>query len=180
MNYFIVAGEASGDLHGANLAKALHKVDNSANINAWGGQQLINANATVTKDYKELAIMGFVEIISQLPKIIKNLNTATNEIIDHQTDAVILIDFSGFNLRLAKRLRKKGFKGKIFYYISPKLWIWNAKRVNSFKKYIDAVFTINYRTSQLLLFYQVVEKMRSTKSFLNSYRLLIHLLIINT
>lgn len=142
MNYFIIAGEASGDLHGANLAHSIQNIDQDATIQAWGGDLLRKKGVTVTKDYKELAIMGFVEIVSQIPKILKNLKTATQEIISSQTDAVILVDFSGFNLRLAKKLRKQGYKGKIFYYISPKLWVWNAKRVNSFKKYIDAVFCI--------------------------------------
>jgi len=142
MNFFILAGEASGDLHAANLATALLHAEPSAELTAWGGDHLRKAGAEVTKDYEELAIMGFVEIISKLPTIFKNLRQAVDEILNKGIDAVILVDFSGFNLRLAKRLRKKGYTGKIFYYISPKLWVWNAKRVNSFKKYIDAVFCI--------------------------------------
>ncbi len=142
MKYFICAGETSGDLHAANLAKELFHFDEKAIIQAWGGSKLEQAGVTVTKDYKELAIMGFVEIITKLPKIFSNLRQAVREIMDFNPDCVILVDFSGFNLRLAERLRKANYQGKIFYYISPKLWVWNQKRVKKFKKWIDAVFCI--------------------------------------
>ncbi len=142
MNYFILSGEASGDLHAANLAKALYQQDDAAKIKAWGGPKLKEVGAEVTKTYDSLAIMGFVEVITKLPQVFSNLNQAVEEIQTFQADAVILVDFSGFNLRLAKKLRKSGYKGKLFYYISPKLWVWNARRVQSFIDYIDAVFCI--------------------------------------
>lgn len=142
MKFFLLAGEVSGDLHGANLAKAIYNQCAEATIVGWGGEKMENAQVQILKHYKELAIMGFVEVLSKLPTIFRNLKTATQFILENQVDAVVLIDFSGFNLRLAKRLRKKGYKGKIFYYISPKLWVWNSKRVQKIKADIDAVFCI--------------------------------------
>lgn len=142
MKYFLLAGEASGDLHGANLAKAIFNQDKEAEIVGWGGDKMVKANVNVIKHYDQLAIMGFVEVLSKLSTIFQNLKQGVHFVNKFQPDAVILIDFSGFNLRLAKRLRKNGYKGKIFYYISPKLWIWNSARVKSIKKYIDVVFCI--------------------------------------
>lgn len=142
MKFFLLAGEASGDLHGANLAKAIRNCSPSSTIVGWGGGKMEAAQVSILKHYKDLAIMGFVEVISKLPTIYKNLKLATNYILEHNIDAVVLIDFSGFNLRLAKRLRKRGYQGKIFYYISPKLWVWNAKRVKKIKSDVDAVFCI--------------------------------------
>ena len=142
MKYFIVAGEASGDLHGANLAKAIAKQDAHAQLVGWGGEKMELAGVSVQKHYDDLAIMGFVEVLSKLPTIFKNLRVGVETVTDFQPDAVILIDFSGFNLRFAKQLRKKGYTGKMFYYISPKLWAWNKKRVKIFQQYIDAVFCI--------------------------------------
>lgn len=142
MKFFLLAGEASGDLHGANLAKAIRNCSPSSTIVGWGGGKMEAAQVSILKHYKDLAIMGFIEVISKLPTIYKNLKLATNYILEHNIDAVVLIDFSGFNLRLAKRLRKRGYQGKIFYYISPKLWVWNAKRVKKIKSDVDAVFCI--------------------------------------
>ena len=142
MKYFIVAGEASGDLHGANLAKAIFDFDEKAEIVGWGGEKMSSAGVDVQKHYNQLAIMGFIEVLYKLPVILNNLSNGAQFVKEFQPDAVILIDFSGFNLRLAKKLRKKGYQGKIFYYISPKLWAWNSGRVKSFRKYIDAVYCI--------------------------------------
>lgn len=142
MKFFLLAGEVSGDLHGANLAKAIYQQNSKAEIIGWGGEKMQNAQVQILKHYKELAIMGFVEVISKLPTIFRNLKIATQFILKNDIDAVVLIDFSGFNLRLAKRLRKKGYQGKIFYYISPKFWVWNAKRVEQVKSNVDAVFCI--------------------------------------
>lgn len=142
MKFFIIAGEASGDLHGANLAKALLQQNSKIELQGWGGDKMQAAGVAIAKHYKDLALMGFVEVITKLPAIYKNFKAATQQIMTFQPDAVVLIDFSGFNLRLAKRLRKAGFTGKIFYYISPKLWVWNEGRVKSFKQYIDHVYCI--------------------------------------
>lgn len=142
MKFFFLAGEASGDLHGANLSKAIKKLNPEADLYGWGGEKMKKAGVLLSKNYDELAIMGFVEIVTKLPAIFRNLQTAVQEVFSLEIDAVVLIDFSGFNLRLAKKLRKKGFTGKIFYYISPKLWVWNKKRVKSVKRYIDKMFCI--------------------------------------
>ncbi|MBX2846281.1 MAG: lipid-A-disaccharide synthase, partial [Saprospiraceae bacterium] len=121
MKLFILAGEASGDLHAGNLVKALSRHTSDLEVRAWGGEKLEDAGAQVLKHYKELAIIGFVEVLKKLPTIFKNFKTATKQVLEFQPDAVVLVDFSGFNLRWAKKLRKAGYKGKIFYYISPKL-----------------------------------------------------------
>lgn len=142
MKFFFVAGEASGDLHTANLVKALATKDVHLQLRGWGGEKMKQAGVQLTKHYKDLALMGFLEIVSKLPTVFRNLKLACDEIIRWEADAVVLVDFSGFNLRLAKKLRKKGYSGKIFYYISPKLWVWNHKRVELFKSYIDHVFCI--------------------------------------
>jgi len=142
MKYFILAGEASGDMHASNLIKALQKKDPEAQFQAWGGDKSEAAGAELLKHYKELAIIGFVEVLKKLPTIFKNFKLATKQVLEFQPDAVILVDFSGFNLRWAKKLRKAGYTGKILYYISPKLWVWNSKRVKKIIAYIDEVYTI--------------------------------------
>jgi lipid-A-disaccharide synthase len=140
MKYYIISGEASGDLHASNLAKHLFGNDPQTQIRAWGGDLLRKQGAEVVKDYKDLAFMGFVEVALNLRTIFKNLDFCKKDILSYQPDVVILVDYPGFNLRMAKFLHKNGFK--VFYYISPQVWAWHKSRIKSIKKYIDEMFVI--------------------------------------
>jgi len=140
MKYYIIAGEASGDLHGSNLIKAIHKNDATANIRCWGGKLMQAANATLVKDYKDLAFMGFVEVIKNLPTIFKNLAFCKQDITAFSPDVVILIDYPGFNLRIAEWAKKKGYK--VVYYIAPQVWAWKENRVKKMKTCIDKMLVI--------------------------------------
>lgn len=140
MKYFIIAGEQSGDLHGSNLIKALHNHDKEAGIFCWGGDMMEEAGATLLMHYKNTAIMGFTAIIKNLGKFISNLDLCKRQISDYSPDAVILIDFPGFNMRIAEYCKKNGFK--VLYYISPKFWAWGEWRVKKVKRYVDRMFII--------------------------------------
>ncbi|MEA3447948.1 MAG: lipid-A-disaccharide synthase [Bacteroidota bacterium] len=140
MKYYIIAGEASGDLHGSNLIKGLKKVDPEAEILAWGGEKMQQAGATLRMHYKHLAIMGFVEVLAHLGTIKRNFNFAKKDITKFNPDVLITIDFPGFNLRMTKWAHKTGFK--TFHYISPNLWAWNKNRVHHIRKYVDKLFVI--------------------------------------
>ncbi|WP_435355146.1 lipid-A-disaccharide synthase [Emticicia sp. SJ17W-69] len=140
MKYFIIAGERSGDLHGSNLIKAIKRADNSALIRAWGGDYMQEAGAEISKHYRELAFMGFIEVLLNLPKILGFITECKNSITQFQPDAIILIDYAGFNMRIAKWAKKEGYK--VYYYISPKVWAWNQNRAWALKKSIDKLFVI--------------------------------------
>lgn len=140
MKYYIIAGEASGDLHGSNLIKALKKEDTSAEFRAWGGDLMQQAGATLAKHYKELAFMGFVEVVKNIPTIFKNIAFCKEDIKKYQPDILIFIDYSGFNLRIAKWAKKQGFTTN--YYISPQVWASRAYRVKKIKRDIDKMFVI--------------------------------------
>lgn len=140
MKYFLIAGEQSGDLHGSNLIKELLKKDKDAEIYCWGGDLMESAGAKLLMHYKKTAIMGFLIILKNLRTIKKNFELCEKDIMDVNPDAIILIDYSGFNLRIAKFAKPKGFK--VLYYISPKFWAWNEKRVKKVKKYVDKMFII--------------------------------------
>lgn len=140
MKYYIIAGEASGDLHGSNLIKELKKKDSSADIRCWGGDKMQAAGATLVKHYKELAFMGFVEVIKNLRTILKNIKACKEDILQYQPAALILIDYPGFNLRIAKWAKDKGIK--VIYYISPQVWAWKENRVKLIKECIDKMLVI--------------------------------------
>ncbi len=141
MKYFIVVGEASGDLHGANLIKEILAKDKSAEFQFWGGDLMIEAaGKKAIKHVRELAIMGFLEVIMKLSSIKKNFKDCKQQILDFNPDALIMIDYPGFNLRIAPFAKKNNIR--TFYYISPKVWAWKQKRVFKIKKYIDVLFTI--------------------------------------
>ena len=140
MRYYIIAGEASGDVHGSQLIQALHRHDPAAEIRCWGGDLMAEAGATLVKHYRELAIMGFVDVLKMLPKILRNLRFARRDIAAFRPDAVIHIDFSGFNLRVARWAHEAGFR--TFYYISPQVWASRAGRVEQVRRYIDRMFVI--------------------------------------
>ena len=138
MKYYIIAGEASGDLHGSNLIKALKKSDVEATIRCWGGDLMQQAGGTLVKHYKELAFMGFLEVIINLPTIFKNIAFCKQDIINFNPDVLIFIDYSGFNLRIAKWARQEGFKTS--YYIAPQIWASREGRINKIKSSIDEMY----------------------------------------
>jgi len=140
MKYYIIAGEASGDLHGSNLIKELKKLDASAVIRCWGGDKMQQAGGDLVKHYRELAFMGFLEVIKNIFTILRNLRFCKKDIEQFQPDTLILIDYPGFNLRIAKWARQKGLR--IIYYISPQVWAWKENRVKMMKKTIDKMIVI--------------------------------------
>ena len=140
MKYYIIAGEASGDLHGSNLVKELKKLDGAADIRCWGGDLMQKAGAHLVKHYRDLAFMGFAEIVKNLGTILKNLKFCKQDILDFKPDALVLIDYPGFNLRIAKWAKKQGLK--VIFYISPQVWAWKENRVKEMKKDIDKMIVI--------------------------------------
>lgn len=140
MKYFIISGEASGDLHAGNLLTALKRLDPEAEAQAWGGESLAHAGATVLKHYRDLAFMGFVEVIRHLPQIWRNFAQCKKEITAFRPHAVILVDYPGFNLRMAAWAKQQGYK--VIYYISPQVWAWKSSRVRLIKQYVDLMLCI--------------------------------------
>jgi lipid-A-disaccharide synthase len=140
MKYYIIAGEASGDLHGSNLIRELRLRDEGAEIRAWGGDRMEQAGAEVVKHYRDLAFMGFVEVAMNLRTIFKNFDFCKEDMLAFAPDVVILIDYPGFNLRMAKFAHEKGLK--VFYYISPQVWAWKQNRVKKIKAYVDEMYVI--------------------------------------
>lgn len=141
MRYYIIAGEASGDLHGANLMIALLKKDPNAEFRIFGGDRMSAlSNTTLVKHISEMSFMGFVEVAMNIRTISKNMKVCKADIENYRPDLVILIDFPGFNLRIAEFAKSIGLKTA--YYISPKVWAWNTKRVFKMKKFVDKLYTI--------------------------------------
>lgn len=140
MKLFVIAGEASGDLHGANLIKALKAENANLEVEAWGGDLMSEAGATVRKHYKELAFMGFIEVLMNIRTILKNFKKCKADIEAFEPDALVLIDYPGFNLRMAKYAWEKGIP--VYYYISPQIWAWKKGRVHQVRKYVDKMFVI--------------------------------------
>lgn len=140
MKYYVIAGEASGDLHGSNLIKELHKLDLGADIRCWGGDKMQAAGAILVKHYRDLAFMGFVEVLKNLRTIFKNLAFCKSDITAFRPDVLVLVDYPGFNLRIAKWAKQQGFK--IVYYISPQVWAWKENRVKMMKQCIDKMLVI--------------------------------------
>ncbi|MFY9243484.1 MAG: lipid-A-disaccharide synthase [Polaribacter sp.] len=140
MKYYIIAGEASGDLHGSNLMKALYKNDTNAEVRFWGGDLMQNIGGTLVSHYKERAFMGFFEVLKNLNKVLGFIKFCKIDIEKFKPDVVIFIDNSGFNLRVAKWAKKAGFRTN--YYISPQVWASRASRVNGIKRDIDKMFVI--------------------------------------
>ncbi|MFC4263612.1 lipid-A-disaccharide synthase [Ferruginibacter yonginensis] len=140
MKYYIIAGEASGDLHGSNLIKALLVNDPQAEIRCWGGDKMQASGATLVKHYKDLAFMGFIEVVKNLPTILKNLSACKKDIEVFSPDLLILIDYPGFNMRIAKWAHLKNIK--VAYYISPQIWAWKENRVHAIKRDVDRMMVI--------------------------------------
>lgn len=140
MKYYIIAGEASGDLHGANLIRAIKQKDSNANIQCWGGDFMQAAGGNVVKHYRDLAFMGFVEVIANLRTILANIRFCKNDITQFKPDVLVLIDYPGFNLRIAKWAKENHIK--VAYYIAPQVWAWKENRVIEMKKNIDRLMCI--------------------------------------
>ena len=140
MKYYIITGEASGDLHGSNLIREIKKLDNIADIRCWGGDLMEHAGGKVVKHYRDLAFMGFIEVVKNIGTIISNLKFCKKDIADFQPDVIVLIDYPGFNLRIAEWAKQQGFK--IVYYISPQVWAWKENRVKKIRKNVDKMLVI--------------------------------------
>lgn len=140
MRYYIIAGEASGDLHASNLIRSLRDQDPEAEVRGWGGDLMKEAGADIVRHYKDTAIMGFFTVLKNLGKIKHNLMSCRQDILEWRPDVVILVDYGGFNLRLAKLIKPHGIP--LFYYISPKIWAWNTGRVHKIKRLIDRMYVI--------------------------------------
>ena len=140
MKYYIIAGEASGDLHASNLVAEIKKTDKKAEFRGWGGDLMKNQGVELVKHYRQTAYMGFVEVAVNLRKVLGNITQCKKDIVDYQPDAIILVDYPGFNLRIADFAHEKGFK--VFYYISPQVWAWKRRRVRKIKKTVDRMMVI--------------------------------------
>lgn len=140
MKYYIIAGEASGDLHGSNLIKALYLQDAQASIRSWGGDKMQAAGSHLVKHYRDLAFMGFVEVIKHLGTILNNIAFCKQDVLAFNPDVLVLIDYPGFNLRIAKWAKEQGIK--VVYYISPQVWAWKENRVKTIKASVDKMLVI--------------------------------------
>ena len=140
MKYYIIAGEASGDLHGANLMKALFKEEPNAEVRFWGGELMQQVGGTLVKHYKDLAFMGFAEVVANLRTIFKNIDLCKKDIKAFNPDVIIFIDYPGFNMRIAKWAKKEGFD--THYYISPQIWAWKEGRIKAIKRDVNQMYTI--------------------------------------
>ncbi len=140
MKLYLIAGEASGDLHGANLVRALFRRRPDLECRAWGGDHMAQAGATVVKHYRDLAFMGFWEVLKNLRVILRNLAFCKKDIAEFNPDALVLIDYPGFNLRIARWAKRRGYR--VVYYISPQIWAWHSARVRQIQRDVDAMLVI--------------------------------------
>ena len=145
MKYYLIVGEASGDLHASNLMAEIKKEDTEAEFRFFGCDKMQAVGGTLVKHYKELAYMGWIPVLLHLPQILKGRSECKADILKWQPDVLILVDYPGFNLSIAEwfnKVRKsKGLKTKIYYYISPKIWAWKEHRIENIKRDIDEVFS---------------------------------------
>jgi lipid-A-disaccharide synthase len=140
MKYYIIAGEASGDLHASNLARELGLLDGQASFRGWGGDLMQKEGVVLVRHIRELAFMGFLEVVSHLPRIMDNLKFCEKDILQFEPDVLILVDYPGFNLRIARFAASKGIR--VFYYISPQLWAWKSSRVKTIRDTVEHMFVI--------------------------------------
>ena len=140
MKYYVIAGEASGDLHGSNLIREIKAKDANAKVRAWGGDEMEAAGATIVKHYRELAFMGFIEVLLNLFTILRNIKFCKQDIAEFNPDVLVLIDYPGFNMRIAQWAKKEGVK--VVYYISPQIWAWKKGRVHKLKRDVDRMLVI--------------------------------------
>ena len=141
MKYYLVVGEASGDLHASNLMQSIKKLDKDADFRFFGGDLMKESGGVIVKHYRELAFMGIIPVIMNGRTILKNLSLCKKDIAEYNPDVLILIDYPGFNLKVAKWV-KKNLSTPVYYYISPKVWAWKEYRVKQFKKYVDEMLCI--------------------------------------
>ena len=142
MKYYLIVGEASGDLHASHLMRSLQKEDPEAEFRFFGGDLMTAVGGTRVKHYKELAYMGFVPVLLHLRTIFKNMTLCKKDILEWQPDAVVLVDYPGFNLKIAKYIRKNHIPTRVYYYISPKIWAWKEYRIKNIKRDVDELFSI--------------------------------------
>lgn len=140
MKYYLISGEASGDLHASNLIRGLKQEDPGAEFRGWGGNLMQEAGCTLVRHYKDTAIMGFLTVLKNLGKIRENIRLCCEDVRMWKPDVLILVDYAGFNLRIARFAKAAGFR--VFYYISPKLWAWNTGRVKKIKAFVDRMYVI--------------------------------------
>lgn len=140
MKYYLIAGEASGDLHGANLMRALQQIDPKAEFYFWGGDRMEAVGGKLIKHYRDLAFMGFWEVVTNLRTILRNIDFCKRDIIQFQPDAIIFIDYPGFNMRIAKWAKQRGIP--THYYISPQIWAWKENRIKAIKRDVDSMYVI--------------------------------------
>ena len=140
MKYYIIAGEASGDLHGSNLMKSIYKEDTQANIRFWGGDLMQQVGGTLVKHYRDLSFMGFAEVVMNLKTILGNIKICKKDILSFNPDVIIFIDYPGFNMRIAKWAKERGIK--THYYISPQIWAWKENRISAIKRDFDELYII--------------------------------------
>jgi len=140
MKYYLIAGELSGDLHGSNLMKELAAADSSAQFRYFGGDLMQAVGGDLVKHYREMAFMGFIDVIMNIKTIKRNMEFCKKDLLEFQPDVLILIDYPGFNLRIAEFAKQNNIK--VYYYISPKIWAWKEYRVKKIKKFVDEMFTI--------------------------------------
>jgi len=140
VKYYLIAGEASGDLHGSNLIRALGKADPEADFRFFGGEGMEQEGGTLVRHYREMAYMGVLDVIAHFRTIKRNYNFARKDILNYSPDCLILIDFAGFNLRMARIARQQGIP--VQYYISPKVWAWNKSRIKVIREYVDKMYVI--------------------------------------
>ncbi|MCB8999581.1 MAG: lipid-A-disaccharide synthase [Bacteroidales bacterium] len=140
MRYYLIAGEASGDLHGSNLMKGILHSDPQAEFRFYGGDRMQSVGGTLVKHFREMAFMGFFDVLANIRTITRNLRLCREDIVEFKPDALILIDYAGFNLRVAGFAHKKGIK--TFFYIAPKVWAWKKKRIEKLRKYVLKLFVI--------------------------------------
>ena len=140
MKYYIVAGEASGDLHGSNLMKAIKQRDPKADFRCWGGDLMEAAGGELVKHYRDLAFMGFLEVAMHLRQILNNIKICEIDLLVYEPDVLILIDYPGFNLRVAEFAHNNGIK--VVYYISPQVWAWKKNRIKKIQQYVDEMIVI--------------------------------------
>lgn len=140
MKFYVIAGEASGDMHGANLMKALLEQDTKTEFQFWGGDKMAQLSDGLVKHIRDLAFMGFFEVLMNIRTIAKNFRFCKEDILNYKPDALILIDYPGFNLRIAEWAKDNGIK--VYYYISPQVWAWKQSRVHKIKKFVDKMYVI--------------------------------------
>ena len=152
MRYYLIAGEASGDLHASRLMRSLKKKDPEAEFRFFGGDLMAAEGGTLVKHYRELAYMGFIPVLMHLPTILRNMERCKQDIVEWQPDVVILVDYPGFNLNIAKFVHRAKvtppstihhpLSTKVFYYIAPKIWAWKEYRIKNIKRDVDELFSI--------------------------------------